>query len=63
MGWCWLVDGYLQEELARRRREWNERREKERQEQEDLREHEAEVVEWVALIMESLPLDCYRAVL
>ncbi|XP_076436466.1 limbin-like [Babylonia areolata] len=35
----------LKEELARRRREWMNRREKERQEQEDLREHEAEVVE------------------
>ncbi|KAL8610097.1 hypothetical protein ACOMHN_024563 [Nucella lapillus] len=35
----------LREELARRRREWMNRREKERQEQEDLREHEADVVE------------------
>ncbi|KAK7484926.1 hypothetical protein BaRGS_00023846 [Batillaria attramentaria] len=35
----------LREELARRKREWAARREKEQQEQEDLREHEAEVVD------------------
>ncbi|GFS14925.1 limbin, partial [Elysia marginata] len=35
----------LKDELARRKREWEERRLTERQEQQDLREHEAEVVD------------------
>ncbi|XP_025094729.1 calponin homology domain-containing protein DDB_G0272472-like isoform X2 [Pomacea canaliculata] len=35
----------LKEELARHQREWAARREKEQQEQEDLREHEADVME------------------